>query len=55
MNASAPKKIDNEVVGNQLLVIRPYKNRKVIYIGEDGSETTFTINSDGLYLDGGSW
>lgn len=55
MNANAPKMSGNSEVANQLLVIRPTVNRKVIYIGTDGEEGTFEITANGLEIDCGTW
>lgn len=55
MNANSPKMSGTSEVANQLLVIRPTVNRKVIYIGTDGEEGTFEITANGLEIDCGTW
>lgn len=55
INANKPKENNDTIVADQLITIRPNKNRTKIYIGNDNEEGILEITSNGLVIDCGSW
>ena len=60
LNNSQPKSNNGVEISNQLLSIYPTSTRKMIYLGEDGHEGTFLLETNGVIIDGfiincGTW